>query len=26
VAAFTWVQALGVMLLLNILYIKFKSK
>ena len=26
VAAFTWVQALGVMLLLNILYVKFKIK
>ena len=24
-AAFTWIQALGVMLLANILYIKFKS-
>ena len=26
VATFTWVQALGVMLLLNIVYIKLKSK
>ena len=26
VATFTWVQALGVMLLANILYIKLKSK
>ena len=26
IASFTWIQALGAMLLINILYIKFKSK